>query len=478
MYKRIILLIIFINPNNFIVAQQNPWEIWQKQAYEPAQISFLLYDIQNNKKVLSLNDKKSMIPASTMKLVTTATALEKFGGNHRFETAIYIQGHIDKQSKILYGNLVIKGLGDPTLGSKYFYNYENRFAFIDSITNILVRQNISKISGKIIVDASAFSDEAVAPSSNWEDMANYYACGAYAISVFDNLFTIHFSSPLEPEKPTKIIEIEPYIPNLSTDNRVLSSNRTSDQAYIFGQAFNNNIIIRGTIPKAKADFKIKGAIPNPNLYFAYIVDSLLNIKKITTLNIFESNFEAQSNLKFIGKFSSPTLADIIYFTNKKSINQYADQLIANIAVENKKLGSIRNGTESITNFWKDKNMPNDGLYIADGSGLSRQNSISAEQLVFLLNYMRHSTNYPVFANSLAVNGKNGTMKSFGKRTIPAGAIWAKTGTFRQVRSLSGYLKAKSGKEYAFALLINNYNTSSGQVRKDMEVFLNQIFLNF
>ncbi len=463
----------------FVHSQQNNLhKIWNKPDYEPALLAFSLFDIKEKAFVLTFNEKKAMIPASTMKLFTTATALEKWGPNHRFQTLIYYRGEIDKDKKVLNGDLIIKGFGDPTSGSEYFFRAEKINSFVDSVIQICKNNGIFTINGAIIADASTFTDEAVAPATSWEDMANYYASGAYAMPFFDNTYRIFYNSPAVSGQLCSIAKLEPYIPGLNIDNRVLSSKDKEDLAYIFGQPFENEVIIRGTIPTGKTEFVVKGAIPNPNLYYVYYLDSVMNSRLLITKLRPWVSFDLVKNTKYIGRLKSPTLAEIIYKTNKRSLNHFADQLAANLSDLPGQKAGIREGVGFITEFWKTKLMPMDAFFMADGSGLSRQNTLSANNLVFLLNYMHQSPYYFEFANSLPVNGLNGTLLSFGAKIFPTGTIWAKTGSFRGVRSMAGYIRARSGKEYAFALIINNYMGSGSLVKQDMELYLNYIFENY
>ena len=128
--------------------------------------------------------------------------------------------------------------------------------------------------------------------------------------------------------------------------------------------------------------------------------------------------------------------------------------------------------KELINFWKVKGMNTQGLFLFDGSGLSRLNAISARQFVFLLNYMKNkSKNTEVFINTLPVAGQSGTLKYFGRNTLLAGNLKAKSGSVERVRAFAGYIRTKSGREVAFALNIANYNCSSRKVKQKMQELL-------
>jgi len=473
------LSLFFLFFSSLLLAQSpsnNSLPFFNGKNYQSASISYVVFDLQKKQKVISYREDKSMIPASVQKLFTTATALESFGANYQIKTNIYYTGNI--QNHVLYGDLIIQGNGDPTCASKYFYDTKSPYQFTDSVLKIVQQKGIRKITGKIIADGSQFSDEALSPTWSWEDIANYYACGTYAFPIKDNLYKIHFYSPQLPEQDTRINYLEPAIPKIKITNRIKSSNKNKDLAYAFSKPFDNDIILRGSIPKNRKDFVVKGAIPDPNFFYVYVLDSILRKNGINIIKKPLVSAKTVQEKTLLGNYKSVKLAEIIYFTNKKSINNFADQLAANLCLLNGEKASLRMATPIILKHWKDKGMNTDGMFLSDGSGLSRHNTLTVNQLVFLLKTMKNSVDSKVFYQSLPINGKDGTLKYFGKNKIKAGKIHAKTGSFRQVRSMTGYIKTNSGKTYAFAIIINNYEGKSREIKSDMENFCSHIIKNF
>ena len=444
--------------------------------YQTASISYMVFDLKKEQKIISYRKDKSMIPASVQKLFTTATALELLGADYQIKTHVYYTGNI--QNNVLYGDLIIQGNGDPTCASHYFYDTKAPYQFVDSVLKIVQQKGIKKIVGKIIADDSHFSDEALSPTWSWEDIANYYACGTYAFPIGDNLYKIHFYSPQLPGQNTRINYLEPAIPKIKITNKVKSSNKNKDLAYAFSKPFDNEIILRGSIPKNRKDFIVKGAIPNPNFFYIYVLDSVLRKKGISISQKPLVSSQTIQEKILIGNYKSVKLSEIVYFTNKKSINNFADQLAANLCLLKGKQASLRNAMPIIINHWNNKGMNTAGMFLSDGSGLSRHNTLTANQLIFLLKTMKKSVYSKAFYQSLPINGKDGTLKYFGKNKITVGKIHAKTGSFRQVRSMAGYLTANSGKTYAFAIIINNYEGKSGEIKSDMEKFCSHIIKNF
>ena len=443
-----------------------------------ATISFYAIDTKTGETIAKLNSDMSMIPASTQKLFTTATVLELSGTEYRYKTRIQYSGKINKQSKILYGNIYLKGGGDPTLGSKYFYK-GRQFDFIKQAIAEIKKVGINSITGSVIADASIYSYEIASPKWLWEEVGNYYAIAANGLSVHDNLYTVHFKSPYQAGRPTKIIKITPNIPGLKFNNEVLSSNNRSDNAYIYGGPYTYSRFIRGTIPKGKDDFKIKGAIPDPAYYLACRFQQELDsvgikcTKKAATVRLLKITGDTIKDKRITLKtIYSPKIIDIINKTNKSSNNLFAEHLLSHIGYIKYKEGGLQSGTKAVYNFWKLKGMDTDGLHLYDGSGMSRINYISAKQLVFLLNYMKNKSKYfTAFYNSLPVAGKSGTLRSLGKNTTISGNVHAKSGTMNRAKSYAGYVKTKSGRELAFSINITNYNCSSWEIKKKITALM-------
>jgi len=192
-----------------------------------ASVSFALRDAENGEMIFEHNSSKSLSQASVMKLITTAAALELLGPDHIFTTTIGYTGKIRKGSGTLDGNILIKGGGDPSLGSDKFPGcYEK---FMEKWVSEIQKLGIKKIRGRVIADDSYFDYKPVPPKWNWEDMGNYYGAGAYGISIFDNTLKIHFQTGPEGTKPVAGM-IEPEGSDISFINDLTAAGST-DEGY-------------------------------------------------------------------------------------------------------------------------------------------------------------------------------------------------------------------------------------------------------
>ena len=430
-----------------------------------ASISLLVKNAISNQTIYEYRAKTSIIPASTIKLITTATALELLGPDFRFETKLETDGTIGSDST-LNGNLYIRGGGDPTLGSECFDSNEFLGKWVKSVKSA----GIKRIKGRIIADASLFDNEGVNPKWTWEDIGNYYAASTYGIAYLDNTFSLTLQSGSIGSKPT-IVKMNPEIPNLIFDNQLKSTSITIDSAYFYGAPHSNNRSIYGEIPASRSAFIIKGDIPNPGLLLAQHFNEKLAQNGIEISLPASDQVEVSSTRKLIYTHQSVPLSDIITEINTHSNNFYAEHLFRYLSLKTDKVGTVNGAIQVIRTFWKQKGMAIDQLFMVDGSGLSPVNAVSANFYVDVLQYMNNSSkNKELFFYSLPIAGKSGTLVSLLKGTTLQGKVHAKSGTISRVKCYAGYINVNE-KKYVFALMINNANGSSKAVTKKIEEFL-------
>ena len=433
-----------------------------------ANISLLVRDVATNTTVCEYHSKNSVVPASTMKLVTTATALELLGADFRFQTRLEVDGKVTADG-VLNGNLYIRGGGDPTLGSEKLGDTTFLVKWVEAIKN----RGIRKINGRVIADAGLFDDEGVNPKWTWEDMGNYYAAGIYGISYLDNTYRLVLRSGSVGTTPT-VLRVVPEIANLKIDNRLMSSSISFDSAYFYGAPHSDYRTVTGEIPANRAEFVTKGDIPNPALLLAQHFSDRLIQNDVAVRDLPTDSIDRASERTTIYTHDSPPLSEIITETNVRSNNLYAECVFKYLALQNKAVATNAEAVQVIKAFWKSKGLSVDQLFMYDGSGLSPSDAVSAQFFVELLSYMQtKSLNKDVFFRSLPVAGENGTLKSFLLKTPLQGKVHAKSGTISRVKSYAGYIDNK-GKQLVFALLINNPNGSSKAVTRKMEEFLLQV----
>jgi len=457
---------IVFTGNAQTVFQDELKTLLQKPEYRNATVGIVVADTKTGERIFELNPGQLMIPASTLKIITTATALEMLGADYRFETKTGFTGAID-ETGTLNGDLVIVSGGDPTLGSAWFNTNECRNWFLKDWVEQIKLSGIKEIKGNVVLDGSRYQIEEVPPTWVWGDIGNYYGANANAFTVYDNLFTITFRSGTAGEK-TEITQMQPNLSELKIDNRVLGSEINSDQAYVFGSPMDNKRIIRGTIPKEREAFSIKAAIPNPA---ALLGVELMGVLKASGIKVGGTVMQdSVENLKIIHVHQSPTLAEIVKTVNHESVNLFAEHLLLQLSAEKAGVGSREKSIELVQQFWNKKGLNAGSLFMEDGSGLSHFNAITPAFLTSVLVDMKNSKNGASFVESMP-NAGEGTLSSFSTRKFPGNTLSAKSGSMTRVRCYAGYLKKNSGKEVVFTMMFNHFSGSQSRLRAEIENLL-------
>jgi serine-type D-Ala-D-Ala carboxypeptidase/endopeptidase (penicillin-binding protein 4) len=431
-----------------------------------AQYSILVRDADSGDILASHNTDMLMIPASVLKLVTTATVLEKYGSDFRFNTRFFTDGEI--RDGVIYGNIIIKGGGDGTLGSSFFDSTGPEM-ILNRIRKELERNGIIALKGSVVLDESAIPEPRYPAGRLWDDMANYYGAPPSALSWRDNSFELVLRSPAVVGSLCEIRDVRPKLPGIEFRSFVSGAVHNRDSAYIFGYPGLNQWEVRGSIPAGRSTFTIKGALPDPGLQFALEFKQLFsNGSEIEIV----SGAEALKNIRPFRELftiSSPPLSDIIAVVNQRSHNLLADHLF--LTLYEKGLPGMSNWDEAglyLTNFWKAHGIAS-SIRLKDGSGLSPKNLITAEYMVDLISFMYKSPNSTFFEESLAVGGQRGTLSRMWASPAWQGRVVAKSGYMEGVLTYAGYIKTHKNRRLAFCIMVNNFTEPVGEIRKLIEL---------
>ena len=455
-------------------------EFKKDKSLQFATISFLVKDLTNDTTYLAYNDSISIVSASTVKLFSTASAIEILGKDFRPKTNFYID-KLPDTSGVVYGDLYIKGGADISFASQYFTSFDSLDKQVLKVADTLSKLGIRVIRGNLIGDGSAFGYQGAPDGWAWEDLGNYYGAFPSGLSIYDNILKFQFYVGAPRTKPI-LLSTFPVIPNLTLRNTLFSANGVGDNSWIYGGPYSYERSIRGSLGAYNKSFIVKGSLPDPEMQFLQAMKEAFNKKGI----ILEGNLIGVRQLPDTIRFNytskknvcshfGASVKEIAYWTNLKSINVFAETLNSWIGYEKTGLGTTENGVKSIQDYWKGK-IYTDGLNLTDGSGLSRSNSVSARNFCSLLQYMYFSKNQEAFLSTLPVTGQSGTLTYFCKGQCSEGKIQAKSGTMKRVKSYAGYVSTTSGKKLTFALIVNNYNCSNTTIMKKMESLMNAMYL--
>lgn len=435
--------------------------------------SFYMIDAADGR-VLGETSQVSLVPASVMKLVTTAAALEILGADFKFHTQLGITGKVNAGTGLLEGNLVLRGGCDPAFYSEYFTDYYK--GTFEAWAEALSKAGVKSIKGDFIIDLSQMNGLSVPGGWVWEDIGNYYGAGVSALSYSDNYYKIHFSSPAEPGKSATISSTNPVIDSLCLTNKVVSSDINHDLAVVYSTPGSFSQLVKGTIPKGNADFIVKAAMPEPP---KVAVNEFVKILKYYNIEfsgkMLYSNLPPAEEFTMITEKSSPALRDLLIPLNHESINLFAEHLLREIGRARKGSSSLDSSLVALNEFWQAKNIFLNGFYITDGSGLSRSNGICPRTLAEILRYMYLSPYRDDFFNSLPVAGRSGKLQYSYKGTKLENNLHAKTGSMTRVRSMAGIFTNQKGKKVIFAVITNNFNGSQATAGHALEDFMNKIY---
>lgn len=454
-----------------------------------ATFSIVVKDVENGDVLYSYDANRLVSPASVLKTVATATALEILGDDYRFPTSLEYDGEI--QDGVLHGNLYIKGSGDPSLGSAHFAPNRNTYTpaqnkFIPQWIAALKKAGIRKIDGAVVADESVFDTEG--SSIKWlrEDMGNYYAPGSYGLSVFDNMYKLFLQTGAAGSRPV-VVGTEPDMPTIRFTNYLKAAPVSSDSAYIIGAPLADERYLYGVVPANRERYTLKGDIPDPALFLAeYLSDRLrhngIGVEKEASCFRIESeagNWKPGER-KVIVTTYSPTLREIASVTNHVSHNLFADALVKTVGLQykprkNEVISSFGRGVQMVKAHWKEKGLDVFPLRMYDGSGLAPADKVSAGFICDLLVYMAaRSEAAEAFNESLPQAGVEGSVRNLLKGSKLQGKARLKSGGITGVRSYAGYI-TQGDKTYAVAVFSNNYTCSMGQMTKALEKLLVQLF---
>lgn len=425
---------------------------------------------------IQFNARKSVNSASTLKLVSTASAISVLGPNYRYQTFVEYDGMI--ADSVLKGNIYIRGTGDPSLGSSRVGLDFQQIAtlFAQKIKDFGIR----KIEGSIIGDGSIFPDNTIADSWVWGDIGNYYGAGVSGLNINENLYEIHFKPGKSLGDGASVLRLSPNLNKTIYINSVTTAERGSgDNVIVYSGPHSSKVIFEGTVPLGSSDFVVKGSLPDP----AYTLADYVLVKFRELKGELNDLFEGAKSYRpfmvelkkkredrnLIFTYDSPTISTLAQHCNFQSINLYADAFLKTVGYTLSKDASYEAGVKAEKFLWSQKGVDLQGFMIRDGSGLSPSGVLTANNLVDILFTMRRDSAFNDFYASIPVVGIIGTVQSLAKGSKAVGNVRAKSGSIANTRAFSGYYTAANGELMSFAFIINRYaDGADRKVRRYLE----------
>jgi len=451
-YKSILIIIFFsfnlLAQSGLTVLKSDLDKIVNDKFFERSQIAIEIFDLTEGKSLYSHNNKLLLHPASNMKLLTSAAGLVYLGPDYQLTTTLYYDGITEGTT--LFGDLYIVGGLDPDLTSsdldslvQAVKTFEKRFIIENIYADISIKDSLYWGSGWM-----------------WDDHPDPGAPLLSALNINDNAIEVFVTGnkvglrgivSLKPE--TKYIQVENFsvtvpsnIPNDLNITRDWLNNK-------------NTIIIEGNVRRGEiidsSEHTEKLNLLEPEKYFLTLFKEHLEKEKIFLSGELDIKTLPYGSI-YLAEINRP-LVNVLTNLNNESDNLSAEMLLYALALKDSVAPAVaKNGIEIIKSLIDSVGLNPDDYSLADGSGVSRYNLVSAELLIQLLKYMYNHSDFYQYYNSLSIAGVDGTLEKRMKNTKAENNVHAKTGTLVGVSCLSGYVSAENGNLIAFSIMMQNF----------------------
>jgi D-alanyl-D-alanine carboxypeptidase/D-alanyl-D-alanine-endopeptidase (penicillin-binding protein 4) len=456
-------------------------EIARQPALEPGFFAVKIVSLDTNQIIYEENANKFVRPASNMKLYTVATAFDRLTPDYHFVTSVYAKER-PEDGKIK-GDLIVYGRGDPSIAARF--NNGDYFKGINDLADRIVAAGVRRVKGDLVGDESYFNGAPVGSGWEWEDLTWSYGAELSALTINDNAIDLTVKPGLSVGFPVVITSGPPATSFMTIANHATTSARgLRSNLHIYRGLGANTLEISGSLPLGDTGFIGGVAVPDPALAFVSLLrDALVKREvkidgRVRTLNARSGgsivpNSPAGPLPIEIASLQSPPFSIIAAHTLKPSQNQYTELILrtlgktqpANPVDESRARDNEDAGLEVVKSFLRQAGVGESEIALNDGSGLSRNDLISANTTVQLLTFMTKHRYFAQFRDALPIAGVDGTLRTRMRGTPAEGNLRAKTGSLSSVASLSGYVTTAAGEHLVFSMMLNNYPDAAA-VRRD------------
>ncbi|OGC89278.1 MAG: D-alanyl-D-alanine carboxypeptidase/D-alanyl-D-alanine-endopeptidase [candidate division Zixibacteria bacterium RBG_16_48_11] len=412
-----------------------------------------IYSLQQDRFLYEKNSHKLFMPASNLKLVTTAAGLHYLGENFQFKTEFYYTGQIRKGK--LEGDLIVKGYGDPTTSNRFGGTVTG---ILEQWADSLKFYGIYTIQGKILTDEIYFDSAALGPAWSWDDLSYWYGAEVSALNFNDNCVNLYFKPGGIVGTPAQI-RFEPETDFIQWQNLTVTVPAGSDNTLDFYRQPNSNqVAFYGSYPINQTEWEEEYVSVNqPSRFCVYVLQEILKEKQIEVKS--EKSKFSQYAKTLLFSWRSHPLSEIIAVVNKRSQNLYAECLLKALGKEIKGEGSFAAGAAVLSEYLINVGIPQDQFKIYDGSGLSYLNLLSPYAVVKLLAFVRTQPYFRAYYESLAIPGEDKSVITRMNGIEGKEKMRLKTGFIGNAICLSGYISDKADELYAVSIMFNNYSST-------------------
>jgi len=462
--------------------------ILRKPELSAAMIGIKVASLDTGRVLFEENANKLLRPASNMKLYTVSAALDRLTPEFRFNTSVYAAAKPDAGG-VIHGDLTIYGRGDPSIAARF--NNGDYFKGIDDLATRIAAAGVKRVEGDLVGDETYFTGPQYGSGWEWEDLQWWYGAEVSALTVNDNALDL-FIKPGAQLGAAASVTTGPPDPLLTIVNHVKTGPKGSKRELTIHRGLSENTLeVSGTIPLEDRGYSGGIGISHPALLFVYLLRTALVQHGVTVTGqsrtagaVNQTLLRAGTTLVSanganpvtgspvpapgasepveIASMQSPPLSVVASHTLKPSQNLYTEMILRTLGKMAVSSGqstartSEDAGLEVVKTFLKEAGLNPDSLALSDGSGLSRNDMVTAEASVRLLTYMSRHKYASALHDALPIAGVDGTLRNRLRGTVAENNLRAKTGSLASAASLSGYVTTAAGEKLVFSIMVNNY----------------------
>ncbi len=402
------------------------------------------------------NAERLFLPASNLKLLTAAAALARLGADFRWTTTVLARGA--RRGDTLAGDLVVAGRGDPTFSADAMGDSSDVLRSLRPWADSLEARGVRVIRGRVVGDASLFTDPPLGRGWPWDDLDADYSAPVGALQFNESVAWIMATPAAAPGRPVTLALQPPDAP-LHVYNAAMTAPADSniDRLSWSRAPFGDSVGVSGGLSAGQPPQRLPVSVPDPTRYFVAALTEALTEGGIAVqggLVLPVPPYPAPGDTLFV--WHSPPLSTVLPLFLKPSQNQIGETLLRTLGAEAGGAGSVDSGRAVVRSVLTDFGVPPDAYVMQDGSGLSRYDHVAPEALARLLAALAQRPDFPAIYAALPIAGVDGTLATRMQGTAAAGNVHAKTGSLMGVRTLSGYVRDADGESLVFVMLVNGF----------------------
>ena len=436
-------------------------------AFARAEWGVVVEALDDGEVLYRRNAERLFLPASNLKLLVASAALTRLGPDFRFRTAVLARG--PRRADTLVGDIVVVGRGDPSLAVD-LATAADPLAPLRPWADSIRARGIHAVAGRVVGDASMFTDPPLGPGWAWDDLDADYAAPVGALELDDGVAWISVAPGPAPGRPLVASLLPPRAPLRLFSTAITVPADSDARGLVWNRApFGDSVTLSGRLSVGRPALRLPLSVPDPTRYFVAGLTEALDDSGITVRGdtvapvrgdtapaLPRDTVAADTAADTLFTWQSPPLDSILALFLKPSQNLIGEMLLRVLGAQLKGAGSMDSGRAVVREVLSGFGVPPDAYVLADGSGLSRYNYAAPEAVARVLEAMYRQPGFAAFFAALPIAGVDGTLATRLKGTRAAGNAHAKTGSLSNVRCLSGYVRDADGDMLAFVLLVNGF----------------------